>query len=472
MAITTAWTGTGIDATPSAYLGERNVELHVSSAQEYAQAQTHPEACAPTTDAASAEWRICRRLAWQTLPVLVFTYLAAYIDRVNVSFAALQLNGQLGFSDAVFGFGAGAFSLGYVVFEVPSNMILQYVGARRWLTRIIVSWGVVIALTALIATPKQFYVMRYLLGIAEAGLVPGIVYYISQSFPSYHRARVLSIFYVALPLSGVIGAPLAGFIMQHLDGVMQIAGWKWMLIVESVPAFLAALFCWMRLDDDVTLSQRNAPADRAQLASALRHNPAAPSFPPDAIYTNGLVWAFCAIYFVVVFAIYGYTLWAPTIIQSLGVSGDFKVGLVAALPNVVAIGVMIAVGRSVDRLRERRLHLAVLMLITALGLTMSALLHQHLYLSVLGLCIANACLLSMPPVFWSMPTAVFSPAAAATGIAWISAIGNLGGFFGPYMVGHLKQSSGGLLLPVVAISGCLLLGMLLTLLLPKCRVDP
>jgi predicted MFS family arabinose efflux permease len=184
------------------------------------------------------------------------------------------------------------------------------------------------------------------------------------------------------------------------------------------------------------------------------------------------VWAFCAIYFVVVFAIYGYTLWAPTIIQSLGVSGDFNVGLVAALPNVMAIGVMIAVGRSVDRLRERRIHLAVLMLVTALGLTLAALLHRHLYLAVLGLCIANACLLSMPPVFWSMPTAVLSPASAATGIAWISAVGNLGGFFGPYTVGHLKQSSGGLFLPVVTMVGCLLFGGLLALLLPKRLVNP
>lgn len=450
------------------------MELHASPARECEQTQTRPDVYASNaeTENASADWRICRRTAWQTLPVLVFTYLVAYIDRVNVSFAALQLNKQLGFSDAVFGFGAGAFSLGYVVFEVPSNMILQHVGARRWLTRIIISWGIVIALTALIATPKQFYVMRYLLGIAEAGLVPGIVYYISQSFPSYHRARVLSIFYVALPLSGVIGSPLAGFIMQHLDGTMRVAGWKWMLIVESVPAFLAALFCWMRLNDDVTLSHRNAPTEPVQLANALRTGPPGPSFGPDAIYTSSLVWAFCAIYFLIVFAIYAYTLWAPTVIQSLGVSGDFRVGLVAALPNVVAIGVMIAVGRSVDRRRERRIHLAVLMLGTALGLALSALLHQHLYLSVMGMCIANACLLSMPPVFWSMPTAVLNRASAATGIAWISAIGNLGGFFGPYMVGHLKQCSGGLLLPVITMIGCLLTGMLLTLLLPRRLVNP
>lgn len=403
--------------------------------------------------------------------MLVFTYLVAYIDRVNVSFAALQMNGQLGFSDAVFGFGAGAFSLGYVVFELPSNMILRHVGARGWLTRIIVSWGVVVALTALVATSKQFYVMRYLLGIAEAGLVPGIVYYISQSFPNYYRARVLSIFYVALPLSGVIGSPLAGFIMQHLDGVLRVAGWKWMLIVEAAPAFLAALFCWQRLDDDVTLSRSSAPKDRARLATSFGRNRADPSFTHDEIYTSGLVWAFCAIYFLVVFAIYGYTLWAPAIIHSLGVRGDFKVGLVAALPNVAAIGVMIAVGRSADRLRERRIHLAALMLVAALGLTLSALLHQYLYLSVMGLCIANACILSMPPVFWSMPTAVFSPVSAAIGIAWISAIGNLGGFFGPYMMGHLKQSSGGLLVPVVAMISCLLLGAFLTLLLPKRLVN-
>ncbi|WP_246795991.1 MFS transporter [Burkholderia perseverans] len=441
------------------------VGLHVSV--------KHPSAAtAPPPADIATERRLCRRLAWQVLPVLMLAYLAAYIDRTNVSFASLQLHGQLGFSDAVFGFGAGVFSLGYVVFELPSNMILQRVGARIWLTRIILVWGAVTALTVLVSTSKQFYVMRYLLGIAEAGLVPGIVYYIARSFPYHYRARMLSTFYAALPLSGVIGAPAAGFILQYFDGAMHVPGWKWMLIVESLPAFLAASFCWWRLDDDVTTSTRYSTEDRARLVSALaRSRSSSESIHPDQIYSSPLVLAFGALYFLDVFGIYGYTLWAPTIVHSLGVSGDLRIGLITVLPNLVAIAVMIAVGRNADKTRSRRLHVAALLFVAALGLALAAALHQHLWLSVMGLCIANACLLSVPPVFWSMPITVLGPASAANGIAWISAIGNLGGFFGPYTVGHLKQSSGSLLAPVMTMIGCLLLGVVLTMLLPKRLVD-
>lgn len=409
---------------------------------------------------------------WHILPVLMFAYLAAYIARVNVSFMRLQLTSQLGFSDAVFGLGAGTFLLGYVVFEVPSNMILQRVGARRWLTRIIVSWGLITALTTLMSTPRQFYVMRYLLGIAEAGLVPGIVYYISQSFPRNYRARVLSTFYVALPLAGVIGSPLAGLIMQYFDGALRIAGWRWMLIVDSVPAFIAALLCWRYLEDDVTVSPRYDAAARGLLARLLANDRQLGSpIPASAIYASGLVWAFGAIFFLDGFACYGYALWAPTFIHSLGINGALRVGLFTALPNVVAMVVMILVGRNVDRIREWRLHVAALMFLAALGLIMSALLHHSVGLSVLALCIADAGLLSVLAIFWSMPTAVLAPAVAAGGIALISTIGNLGGFFGAYSVGYLKQSFGSLMVPVAAMVGCLLLGSILTLLLPKHMVN-
>nr|WP_224011090.1 MFS transporter [Paraburkholderia tropica] len=433
---------------------------------------TFADASASAISDTAAEERICRTLMWHILPVLMFAYVAAYIDRVNVSFMRLQLANQLGFSDVVFGFGAGTFLLGFVVFEVPSNMILQRVGARHWLTRIIVSWGLLTALTTLISTPRQFYAMRYLLGIAEAGLVPGIIYYISHSFPRRHRGRVISTFYVALPLAGVIGSPLAGLVMHYLDGALNIAGWRWMLIVDSVPAFIAALLCWWRLEDNVIDSPRYDAVDRGLLAHALaRDGKMSLPIASGAVYSSGLVWAFCTIFFLDGFACYGYALWAPTIIHSLGVDGNLRVGLLTALPNVVAIVAIILVGRNVDRIGERRLHVAALMFLAALGLTMSALLHHSVGLSVFALCIAAAGLLSVLAIFWSMPTAVLAPAAAAGGIGLISAVGNLGGFFGTYTVGYLKQSSGSPMVPVAAMVGCLLLGSILTLLLPKHLVN-
>ncbi|WP_112171189.1 MFS transporter [Paraburkholderia unamae] len=418
------------------------------------------------------EERISKHLALRILPIFMFAYVAAYVDRINVSFAKLQMSLDLGFTDAVFGFGAGTFALGYVVFEVPSNMILQRVGAKRWLTRIILSWAIVSVLTTFIQTPKQFYVMRYLLGVAEAGLVPGIVYYISQSFPRFHRARTLSAFYAALPLAGLIGSPLSGFIMEYLDGVAALPGWKWMLVAEALPAFGAAWLCWTYLEDDVTASRHQTDADRAYLAKTLAEDRAiAATTNHNEMFASWVFWTFGLIYFLDVFGIYGYTLWAPTIIKSLGVHGDFMIGLIAALPNAVAVVVMVAVGRNADRRRERRLHTAALLLIAAAGLALSLVWRDNLWLTVMALCIANAGLLSMPPVFWGMPTAVLGPSTAASGIAWISAIGNIGGFFGPYVVGILKQSSGGFALPVSCMIACLLSGLCLTLLLPKHLVN-
>lgn len=420
----------------------------------------------------TTEDRIFRRLALQILPILMFAYITSYIDRVNVSFAKLQMAQQLGFSDAVFGFGAGIFFLGYVLFEVPSNMILQRVGARRWITRIVISWGIVSGLTAFVSTPMQFYVMRCLLGIAEAGFIPAIVYYMSQSFPRHRRGRILSMFYIALALAGLIGSPLTGFILQYFDGWMQLPGWKWVFIIEALPAFLAAVYTWKGLDDDVTRSPRFNDADRAFLSRVLAADRAlTESANHKGLLTSWIVWAFCFIYFLDVFGIYGYTFWAPTMIKSMGIQSNFLIGVVAAIPNAVAIVVMVWFGRSADRRGERRLHVAALLLMGAIGLTLSVIWRDNLWLGLMALCIANAGLLSFPPLFWSMPTAVLGSGTAAIGIAWISSFGNLGGFFGPYVVGYLKQISGSLTVPIFCMVGCLLAGCVLTLALPKKLVN-
>jgi MFS family permease len=425
-----------------------------------------PASFPDAADTASAD-RIFRRLALQILPILMFAYITSYIDRVNVSFAKLQMAQQLGFSDAVFGFGAGIFFLGYVVFEVPSNMILQRVGARRWITRIILSWGIVSGLTAFVATPMQFYFMRCLLGVAEAGFIPAIIFYISLSFPRHWRARILSMFYAALALAGLIGSPLTGFIMEYFNGVMNLPGWKWIFILEALPAFIAAIYTWKGLEDDVTRSTRLNETDRALLSRVLANDrEITAEAKHKGVLSSWLVWAFCLIYFLDVFGIYGYTFWAPTMIKSMGIKSDFMIGLLAALPNAVAVVVMVTFGRSADKRGERRLHVAALLLMGAVGLSLSVLWHDNLWLGMLSLCIANAGLLSLPPLFWSMPTAVLG-ASAAIGIAWISAFGNLGGFFGPYVVGFLKQTSGGMTLPIFSMVGCLLLGIVVTMLLPN-----
>ncbi|RKT99375.1 MFS transporter [Burkholderia sp. Nafp2/4-1b] len=437
-------------------------------------ATCNPGGLAPPASAHTLahEDRLFRRLALHILPILMFAYVTSYIDRVNVSFAKLQMSQHLGFSDAVFGFGAGIFFLGYVIFEVPSNLLLVRVGPRRWITRIVVSWGIVSGLTAFVSTPMQFYVMRFLLGVAEAGFIPAIVLYMTQSFPRQRRARILSMFYAALALAGLIGSPLTGFILQYFDGAMQIPGWKWIFILESLPAFVAALYVWKGLDDDVTRSERFSPPDRAILARVLADDRATTEAAShQGLFTSWLVWAFCVIYFLDVFAIYGYTFWAPTMIKQMGIGSDFVIGLLAALPNAVAVVVMVLFGRSADRRGGRRLHVAALLLMGAAGLGLSVIWHDQLWLGMFALCIANAGLISFPPLFWSMPTTALGAASVSMGIAVISSFGNLGGFFGPYAVGYLKQVSGSLAAPLFVMVGCLLLGLVLTMLLPARLVD-
>ncbi len=402
----------------------------------------------------------------------MFTYVTSYIDRVNVSFAKLQMASDLGFSDAVFGFGAGIFFAGYVLFEVPSNMILQRVGARWWITRIILSWGIVSSLMAFVTTPMQFYVMRFLLGVAEAGFIPAVVYYISKCFPSNRRARILSIFYTGLAMAGLIGSPLTGFIMQYFDGWMNQAGWKWVFLIEALPAFLAAALVYITLEDDVTRSRKLNEADRALLKRVLaKDSAAAASTKGRSLISSWVVWTFCFIYFLDVFAIYGYTFWVPTMLKDMGIKSDLMIGVLAALPNACAVVAMILSGRSADKRSERRWHVAALIVMGAAGLGLSVLYRDNVWLGVLALCIANAGMLSVPPIFWSMPTAFLGSGVAAVGIAWISSFGNLAGFFGPYVVGYLKQLSGGMNLPIYVMIGCLMVCAMLVLILPARLVN-
>ncbi|ODN64772.1 MFS transporter, partial [Burkholderia cenocepacia] len=302
--------------------------------------------------------------------------------------------------------------------------------------------------------------------------IPAIVLYMARSFPGRRRARILSMFYAALALAGLIGSPLTGFILQYFDGAMQIPGWKWIFILEALPAFLAALYVWKGLDDDVTRSARFSHAERAVLARVLAEDRATTeSVAHRGLFSSWLVWAFCVIYFLDVFAIYGYTFWAPTMIKQMGIGSDFVIGLLAALPNAVAVVVMVLFGRSADRRGGRRLHVAALLLMGATGLGLSVVWHDRLWLGMFALCIANAGLISFPPLFWSMPTAALGAASVSMGIAVISSFGNLGGFFGPYAVGYLKQLSGNLAVPLFLMVGCLLLGLVLTMLLPARLVE-
>lgn len=418
------------------------------------------------------EERLFRKLAGRILPVLMLAYLAAYIDRINIGFAKLQMAQDLAFSDAVYGFGAGIFFLGYFLFEVPSNLILHRVGARRWITRIMITWGLVSGLTMLVRTPGEFYVMRFLLGVAEAGFIPGVIYHLSNWFPSQRRGRVMSVFYIALALSGFIGGPLSGLIMESMSGVGGLAGWRWTFLIEAIPSVLIGLLVFFTLEEKISDAAWLDQAERAHLTQLIAEdNRGKVRLSLRQLAANKTVAVMSLIFFCDVFAIYGLNFWMPTLIHNMGIQSNLTIGLVSALPSACAIVSMVFFGRSADRHRERRWHLVALFLLGATGMALSIAWQHNVILGVLALCVANMGILAIPPLFWSLPTAILGGAAAAAGIAWINSLANLSGFLGPYIVGYVKQASGSTDAAIYLLAAVLFIGAALVLTIPARMVN-
>lgn len=387
--------------------------------------------------------KVTRRI----VPLLLLGYIVAYLDRVNVGFAKLQMLGDLGFSETVYGLGAGVFFLGYFLFEVPSNMILHRVGARVWIARIMISWGIISAAMMFVTTPTAFYVLRFLLGAAEAGFFPGIIYYLTHWFPARRRGRVTALFMTGIAISSTFGSLVSGWIMQRFDGTGGWAGWQWLFLLEALPAVLVGVYIFFRLDNSIRdarwLSENEKAllaADFAAVVPAARTQHAPTSFS-DA-FRDGRVWFACLIYFCAVTGLYGIGFWLPTIISDLGVKRPLDIGLLTAIPYAVAAVVMVGVGGSADKHSERRWHLAIPCALGALGLVLSVVLSHNAVFALAALTFATAGVLTVPPLFWSIPTAYLQGAAAAAGIAIINSFGNLAGFASPYLVGWIKDRTG------------------------------
>ena len=314
------------------------------------------------------------RMAWRLLPLLMLAWLFSYIDRVNIGFAKPQMAHDLHFSDAAYGFGAGIFFLGYFLFEVPSNLLLHRVGARFWIARIMITWALVSAATIFVQLPWQFYGMRFLLGLAEAGFIPGAVFYLSTWYPAHRRGRVFGVFYLALAGSGLVGGPLAGVILQTMSGAFGVSGWKWLLLLEALPSLIVGLLILGLLPDRVADASWLSAAERRHVQEALAaENARKDALPASRILADPVVWLLTLIYFLLNYAAYGLSFWLPTLIRDLGVHGDLAVGLVAALPSVCSMICMVLFGRSADRHRERRWHLTAMFLIGAAGFSLSVL---------------------------------------------------------------------------------------------------
>ena len=412
------------------------------------------------------------KVTWRLIPFLLVCYIIAYLDRVNVGFAKLQMQNALGFSDVVYGLGAGMFFIGYFIFEVPSNIILHRVGARRWIARIMVTWGLISGSMMFVQTEMQFYVMRFLLGVAEAGFFPGIILYLTYWYPAQRRGRIISLFMTGIPLAGVIGGPLSGWIMKSWDQVGGYQGWQWMFLLEALPAVFVGFMVYWYLDDRITDAKWLSESERQMLAQRIdEEDQSKEHMPVSAVFKNKRVWVMSAIYFSLAMSLYGVSFWLPTIINGMGVKDNFSIGLLSAVPWLAGVFSMLWFGRSADKHKERRWHVVIPMLMAATGLVLSVLLASNVYLSFAALILACMGIVSGIPLFWSLPTSFLAGAGAAAGIAAINSIANLAGFVAPYVVGWLKQvtqstDSGMYLLAVV-----LLIGAAITLTIPSKLVN-
>ena len=407
------------------------------------------------------EDRLFRKISLRILPVLMIGFLLCYVDRVNIGFAKAEMTGDLGFSDAVYGFGAGIFFIGYFIFEVPSNMAMHRVGARRWIARIMITWGILSALTFLVHTPTQFYVMRFLLGAAEAGFIPGAIYYMSQWYPALRRGRAWGTFYLALAASGLIGGPVAGLILTFAPSGGALAGWHWLLIIEGVATMLLGVYVLFRLPDRFGDVRWLSDAEKAHLEAALAaESQAKPKLRLSALLTNGRVWLLVVIYFVYNCSLYATSFWLPTLVETAGVNGSLSIGLVSAVPSLCAAISMLVFGYTSDRTGDRRNHLIAAFVLAAVGLAVSVVWQDSL-LGIVGLSLAYMGTLSIPPIFWNLPTAMLTGLVAAAGIAMINSFGNLAGFAAPYLVGYVKDATGSAGAALNVIAGLMLLGAVL-----------
>jgi len=392
------------------------------------------------------EAQIVGKVKWRLIPFLFLCYILNYLDRTNVAIAALQMKGDLGFSDAVYAAGAGIFFLGYAVFEIPSNLILARVGARFWIARIMVTWGIISTCMMFVRTPPVFYTLRFLLGLAEAGFFPGILYYLSHWIPQRERAATSALFLTSTSLSGVIGSPLAGAILG-MQGVSGLAGWQWVFLLEGIPSIICGFAVLWYLDDLPAAAGWLKPRERAWLTRRIGAEHDATRRAHDHSLLEALVhprvWLLCILYFSIIISFYSMTFWTPLIVKSVSGLSNLLTGFVSALPFLAASIAMVLVGHHSDRSGERRWHLAVCTWSAALALLLAGLLpHAPAALTIAALCVAAAGIWSIMGPFWSLPTEFLTGTAAAGGIALINSIGNLGGFVGPSAMARAKALTG------------------------------
>ncbi len=397
------------------------------------------------------------------LPFLFLLYVVSYLDRINVGFAALQMNAALGFSSVTYSLGAGVFFLSYTLLEVPSNVMLARVGARLWIARIMISWGIVSASMMFVRSATAFYVLRFALGAAEAGFFPGIIYCLTRWFPRRERARAIAGFMTAVVVAGIVGGPVSGALLS-LNGAGGLAGWQWLFLVEGAPAILLGVLVLRLLPEQPSDARWLTRDEQEALTARLVEDAAAASTVHSirGAMTSGRVWVLAAVYFTIPVALYAMGFWLPQIVRSASGGSDFSTGLLSAIPYAVAAVGMVIIGGNSDRTGERRWHIAMSAVAGGVGFALTGLVHGTAP-SIAALSIAMLGLASMLGPFWAFATSFLGGIGAAAGIALVNSVGNIGGFVGPNIVGYVQQTSHSFSGSLLVIGGILALGGLLVL---------
>jgi ACS family tartrate transporter-like MFS transporter len=405
-----------------------------------------------------------RRVYWRIIPLLFAMMFFNYLDRINIGFAGLRMNHDLGFGPAIFGFGASIFFLGYMVLEIPSNLMLHWVGARVWLARILITWGAVATAMAFVSGDWSFYLLRFGLGLAEAGFMPGIVLYLTYWFPARYRARAIAGYIIAGGVSAVLGGPLSTTIMTYADGLAGLHGWQWMFIAEGLPTVLLGVFTLYYLTDRPADATWLSPAQRDWLQSELQAEIAGIERQGRHSLIDSFrdvrAWLLAILFGCALVGIYGMFMWLPQIIKSMGTLSDIEIGFLSALPPLLGIIGTILVSHSSDRSGDRKMHLAAVYTLGAVGMLASAYAQNPVWAYVC-LCIAGLGLNSGNTLFWSLSSSFMTGIAGAASIATVNTVAQFGGLIGPWLIGLVKESTGSFSLALVMISGFLLLAAII-----------
>lgn len=419
-----------------------------------------------------------RKATWRLIPFIFVCYLFNYLDRVNVGFAKLEMLDALKLSETVYGLGAGIFFVGYVLSGVPSNLILHKLGARRWIAIMMVLWGALSAAMLTVSSPVSFYVLRFLTGVAEAGFFPGIVFYLTNWFPSQKRGQVMALFMSAIPVSGLIGGPLSGWMLAHFSaGQGGLAGWQWLFLLQGLPTVLLGITVLFVLSDGLRQAPWLKADEKAAMLAELEADEASRRASSHAVHSfsavlrNGHVWMMGLIYFSIQMGVYAINFWLPSIIKGLGVADATTVGWLSAVPYLFAGVSMVVVGRSADARRERRWHVSGPMFVALGGLLLAANFSGNIDIVMVGLVLATMGALSALSMFWPLPAAFLGSAAAAGGLALINSLGQVAGFVSPFLVGWIKDATGSTDTALYILSTVMLVGAFLVLRIPARLVN-